>query len=195
VLATGALGTVLLSASVSGTLSGFVASVTNGANTAATGTLTMQEQNSDASITCTSTDGTTVSTDAATCSTINAYGGSTTMVPGTPVVTTVTIKNTGTVAASSFTLAPGACTQSNNGAVNGSATDLCSKMQLSVASGSTTVYSGTLAGLTTNGTVSLTPPAAGATKTYTFTVTLPASAGNTYQGLAASQPLTWTFNS
>jgi hypothetical protein len=195
-LAAGALGTVLLATSVSGTLSGFVASVTNSANTAASGTLIMQEQNSSATITCNSTDGTTVSTNAASCSTINAFGNGTAMVPGTAIATTVSIKNTGTVDASTFTLEPGACTQSNNGAVNGSATDLCSKMQLSVASGATTLYSGTLAGFVTNGPLSLTPPAAGGgSKNYTFTVTLPSSAGNTYQGLAASLPLTWTFNS
>ncbi|SDU85565.1 hypothetical protein SAMN04488544_1017 [Microlunatus sagamiharensis] len=31
--------------------------------------------------------------------------------------------------------------------------------------------------------------------TFTFAVTLPAPSGNTYQGLAAAQPLTWTFTS
>jgi len=37
--------------------------------------------------------------------------------------------------------------------------------------------------------------AAGASVTYTFQVTLAASAGNTYQGLQVSQPLTWAFSS
>ncbi len=36
-------------------------------------------------------------------------------------------------------------------------------------------------------------PAAGATVPFNFAVTLDQSAGNTYQGLAASVPMTWTF--
>lgn len=40
---------------------------------------------------------------------------------------------------------------------------------------------------------SLAPLAAGVTATYAFSVSLDASATNTYQGLQASQPLTWTF--
>jgi hypothetical protein len=195
VLAAGVAGAALLAGSATGTLSGFVASITNNADSAATGTLVMQEQNAGATVTCTSTDATTVSTNSATCSTINKFGGSSAMVPGAAVATTVSVKNTGTVAASTFTLAPGTCTQSNNGTVNGSATDLCTKMQLVIASGATTLYSGTLAGFVTNGSLSLGAQAAGASSNFTFTVTLPSTAGNTYQGLAAALPLTWTFNS
>jgi hypothetical protein len=197
-IATGVLGAVLLSVSMSGTLSGFVASITNSTNTAATGALVMQETNAGATVTCTSTDGGTASTNAATCSTINKFGGSTTMIPGQTVTTPISIKNTGSVAASTFTLTPGtACTQSNSGSVNGSAIDLCAKMTVVVTNttSSTTVYSGTLAGLATGGAVSLPAAAAGSSTGFTFAVTLPATAGNTYQGLAASLPLTWTFSS
>ncbi|GAA4265670.1 hypothetical protein [Frondihabitans peucedani] len=197
-IATGVLGAVLLSVSMSGTLSGFVASITNSTNTAASGALTMQEQNAGAAVTCSSTDGGTVSTNTATCATINKFGGSTTMIPGQTVSTPITIKNTGTVAASTFTLTPGAsCTQSNNGALNGSATDLCSKMTviLTNTTAGTTVYSGTLANLAAGGAIALPAAAAGATTGFTFAVTLPSTAGNTYQGLAASLPLTWTFTS
>ena len=96
-LLAGIFAAVLLSLSLTGTLSGFAASITNSSNTAASGTLIMQEQNANASVTCLSTDGGSVSTNAATCSTINKFGGSTTMTPGNTVNTPITIKNTGTV--------------------------------------------------------------------------------------------------
>jgi hypothetical protein len=202
VIAAGLVGAALLTASTTGTLSGFVASIQNSTNTAATGTLVMQEQNAGATVTCLSTDGGSVSTNTATCSTINKFGGSTTMVPGGSTATTVTIKNAGTASASTFTLAPtGVCTQSNNGTTNGSSTTLCSTMTIAV-SGGTTVASQTLdafyAAYKTGGTsgpISLGTVAPGATVSFTFTVSLPAGATNTSQGLAASMPLTWTFNS
>ena len=155
----------------------------------------MQEQNAGATVTCNSTDSTTVSVNSSTCSTINKFGGSTSMVPGGSVATTISIKNAGTAPAGSFTLAPGACSQASNASSYGTATDLCTKMALTILAGATSIYSGTLAGLVTNGAITLTPPAAGVSTNYTFTVTMNSSAGNTYQGLTASLPLTWTFNS
>ena len=196
-LIAGIFAAVLLSLSLTGTLSGFAASITNSSNTAASGTLVMQEQNANASVTCLSTDGGSVSTNSATCSTINKFGGSTTMTPGVTVNTPITIKNTGTSAASTFTLTPGAtCTQSANGTQNGTATDLCSKMNLVITSGSTTVFSGALAsfkGAAASAFSMPAAPAAGASVPFNFAVTLDNSAGNTYQGLAASVPMTWTF--
>jgi len=192
----GIAATVALTSSLTGTTSGFAATITNDTNTAASGTLLMQEQNANASFTCLSTSGASIGTNSATCSTINKFGGSTTMVPGTTVVNTANIRNTGTVTANSFTLTPGAtCTQSNNGAINGTATDLCAKMQILVQQGSTTLYSGTLAGLAGHAAFSLGTVAPATTVPFTFTVTLDPTANNTYQGLAASLPLTWTFNS
>ncbi len=47
-LLAGIFAAVLLSPSITGTLSGFAASITNSSNTAATGTLVMQEQNAGA---------------------------------------------------------------------------------------------------------------------------------------------------
>ena len=201
-LLTGVLGAVILALSMNSSLAAFTASITNSVNTAAAGTLIMQEQNAAGTTTCLSTDGTgnNVATNAATCATINKYGGSTTMVPGQTISTTVTIKNVGTAPAASFTLAPGACTQSGN--VTGSATDLCAKIGIVItqtaASTTTTITpaSSTLTSLASGGALNLTAPvAAGATVTFTFAVTLNSSAGNTYQGLAASQPLVWTFTS
>ncbi|CAN5140797.1 hypothetical protein BH09ACT1_BH09ACT1_27260 [soil metagenome] len=200
-IAAGVLGAVLLSVSMTGTLSGFVASITNSQNTAATGALVMQEQNAGATVTCLSTDGGTVSTNTATCSTINKFGGSTTMVPGVTVTTPITIKNAGTVPAGSFALSTGtACAQSANSATtfNGTATDLCAKLTVVITSGSTTVFSGTAASLGTATAASFTmpaAPAAGVSVPFSIAVTLLSTAGNTYSGLSASVPMTWTFNS
>ncbi len=197
VLAGGVLGTVLLSLSMTGTLSAFTAQITNDTNTAASGTLIMKEANAAGDVTCLSTaTGSAVSTNVATCTTINKFGGSKTMLPGTTVTTAITIQNVGTAPASTFTLAPGTCTQSNNGAPNGTATDLCAKMKIVIKSGAATVFSGTLATLAaTTPPIAITPaPAAGVTVPFTFDVTLDAAAGNTYQGLSASLPLTWAFS-
>ncbi|GAA2750659.1 hypothetical protein [Amnibacterium kyonggiense] len=199
-----ALTTVLLSAgllslSVTGTLSGFTAQITNGANTVTTGSLVLQEGvgSNATTFTCTSADGASITTNSSTCSTINTFGGtgSQTMVPGQTVTQSVTFKNAGTIPASTFTLQPTACSQSAVTTPAGSATDLCSKLSVVVTqSGATgSVYSGTLAGFTANQT--LTTLAAGASTTFTFAVTLASGAGNSYQGLQASVPMTWTLNS
>ena len=199
VLATSVAAAALLSVSMSGTLSGFVASITNTNNTAASGSLVMEEKSTGTTpVTCLSTDGGSVSTNTATCSTINKFGGSTTMVPGQTVSTSITIKNAGTVSANTFTLTPGAaCAQSANGTPAGTATDFCSKLNVVITSGSTTVYSGTAAALagTAAKSLSAAPVTAGTSTPFTIAVTLDSSAGNTYQGLSASLPLTWTFAS
>lgn len=194
----GGIGSLLLAFSMTPTFSALSAAITNSVDTAGTGTLSMQESIGSSPV-CNSTDGGSISTNSATCATINKYGGNLAMVPGQTATTSITIKNTGTVSASSFSLTPSACVQSNNGTVNGSAQDLCSKMNVVISSGSTTVFSGTAAGLNSGGAVnllsklSMSGVAAGATVPFTFAVTLDSSAGNTYQGLQISQPLTWTF--
>lgn len=199
VVLAGSVASLILALGLSPTVAAFTASIQNTVNTAATGVLSMQESNSDGSVRCNSTDGGSISTNSATCSTINKYGGSTTMVPGQTITTNISIANTGTVAAKTFSLTPGACGQSANGTVNGTATDLCTKMTLVITSGNSTVYSGPLSGfsapvdiLAKTTTTSVAP---GATVPFSFAVTLPAGADNTYQGLKASQVLTWTFNS
>jgi hypothetical protein len=197
-IGTGVLAAVLLSVTMSGTLAGFTASINNTTNTAASGSLVMQEQNAGATVTCLSTDGGSVSTNTSTCAGINKFGGATTMVPGQTVTTSVTIKNIGSAAAGTFTLTPtAACAQATSGAQNGNAIDLCAKMNLVLTNTTTSqvVYTGALSGLGTSPITITTPPVAGATNTFSFAVTLAAAAGNSYQGLQASVPLTWTFAS
>ncbi|PPF25444.1 hypothetical protein C5C36_16640 [Rathayibacter sp. AY1G1] len=200
-IATSIAAAALLSVSMSGTLSGFVASISNTGNTAASGSLVMEEKSTGASpITCLSTDGGSISTNTATCATINKFGGSTTMVPGQTVTTAITLKNTGTVAANTFTLTPGAtCSQSNNVAAgaSGSATDFCGKLNVVITSGGTTVFTGTAATLAGSAvkTLNTAPVTPGTSTPFSIAVTLDSSATNAYQGLSASLPLTWTFAS
>ncbi|MCE5290157.1 MAG: hypothetical protein LLG14_13100 [Nocardiaceae bacterium] len=192
---------VVLALAVTGTLSGFTASITNNNTNAATGTLIMSE--SDGTSTCTSNqaDGAgVVSTNAYNCSTINKYGGSTTLVPGDTQTKTITITNTGTVTAHNFTLTAGTCTQSNNGTPNGSATDLCAQLLLTVTKTTTGDVFGGAGGQSLNAFTAASPItlnsgtlAAGASVTYTFVLTVPSALDNHYQGLKASQDLTWAF--
>lgn len=203
--AAGLVAASVLSLSTTDALSAFTAQITDSVSTAGAGTLQMTETQSvgGTTTTCTSTDGGSVATNSATCSTINSYGGTTTLVPGESSTSSVTLSNTGTHAATSFTLEPGACSQS--GAVTGSATDLCNKLLLSVDKtvGSTTTNLVNQVSLDafrtayrtggTSGPLSLGSVAAGDSRTFTFTVTLPAGTGNTYQGLTATQGLTWLF--
>lgn len=189
-LVAGLLGTAVLSLSLSGTLSAFTAMITNTSNTAGTGVLVMQETGNGGSATCDSNQST------ATCSTINKYGGNLAMVPGGSSTSTVTIADTGTVAASTLTLAPGSCAQSANGTPAGTATDLCTQLNVGLYSGSTAtgtpIYSGPASSFATQ---NLPGMAAGSSQAYTFKVSLPSSLGNAYTNLLASQQLVWTFTS
>ena len=194
----GGVSALLLAFSMTPTFAALSAAIQNTVDTAGTGTLIMQEVGPDGVIKCNSTDGGGISTNSATCATINKYGGNLGMVPGQTVTTNITIKNTGTVEAGSFSVKGGACTQANNGSTNGSATDLCSKYDIVIKSGSTTIYSDNALAFGTAPATAIVPsliPAAGnATGTpISIAVTLNTSAGNTHQGLSIAQGITWTF--
>lgn len=195
----GGVSSLVLALGMSPTFSAFTASIQNTVNTAGAGTLVMQEADSTGTILCNS-NSTSVSSNSATCATINKYGGNLAMIPGQTVTTTITIKNTGSVAASAFSLTPTACSQTPNGSVNGSATDLCKKINLLITSGGKTIYSGTADAMGTTAIdvlnkLSVSSIAANGSVPFSFAVTLDSSAGNTYQGLQVSQPLTWAFQS
>ena len=186
---------LILAAGVEGTISGFTASINNTTDTAGSGTILMEED--QGATTClSSASGTVTAANAGTCATINKFGGNLTMVPGQIVTASISIKNNGSVTPATFSLTPSACTQSANGTVNGTATDFCAKLDVTIKSGTTTVFTGTAASLASGGVI--TPPSAllpapGASIPFTFTVQLDPSADNTYQGLAASEPLLWSF--
>lgn len=198
VVIAGGVSSLVLALGMTPTFSAFSASIQNTANTAGTGTLIMEEKNSAGTVTCLSTSGGSINTNAATCATINKYGGDLAMVPNETATTTITIKNTGTVDASSFSFTPGACTQSANGTVNGSATDLCAQTTVTITANGLPVYTGTALALGTSGTTNMLTKLsaasipAGTTTTVVFTVKVGA-VGNTYQGLQISQPMTWAY--
>lgn len=199
----GAIGSVLIAFSMTPSFAALTASIDNSTNTAGTGAIIMQE--TSGANTCNSTDGGSngISNNAATCTTINAYGGNMAMTAGTVSTTTITVKNTGTLPASAFTLTPGSCTQSNNGSANGSASNLCAMYNISITTTSpvATIYSGTAAAMGTSAinllgatifNTSSVP--AGTSYVFTVTATLSSSATDADQGLMISQPLTWQFS-
>jgi hypothetical protein len=208
-IAAGAVGALLLTVSLSGTLSGFTAGINNTNDTASSGALTMSESTTATTpVVCTSTDGQTLSsTTAAQCTTINKYGNATALTPGgTGPTTSVIIKNTGTVTANTFTMGPGACTYTAAGTPAGTATDICTQMSVVVTAGAgatpTPVFSGTLAQFavaTSSSNPKITMPqatvAAGASVQFNFTVSLSSSATNADQNLTASQPIQFNFAS
>jgi hypothetical protein len=197
----GGVSSLVLALGMSPTFSAFSASITNSLNTASAGTLWMTETDSSGGVICNSNDAATplqsLATNAATCATINKYGGKVMVPGGLPQNTTVTIKNSGTITPTSFTLAPQGCTQVL-GTPNGGATDACSKFIIKVYKGADTTGPQLilLPSEQTAGTfvtaLNLTPLANGSTQQYTFSVQL-SNVGNTYQGITISQPLIWTF--
>jgi hypothetical protein len=210
VLLVGLVAAVLLAASMSGAFSGFTASINNSANSIGSGTLLLTE--TQGATTCLSSASGVTASNAGTCATINKFNGTTVAVPGTAYTSTVTIKNNGTVPANTFTLTPGGCAAVANGTTNGTDTSgFCGKVDVTIQDTAATacVYPAsttaacpttpTAAGnLTALGTtpISLTAPlAAGASRTYTFTVMLDTTATNADQGLLAQEALLWSIAS
>lgn len=207
----GLLATVIAAFAFVPAQSGFTASINNPNNTFGSGTLLMSE--SQAAVTCLSSDAGITASNAGSCPQINKFGGGMNHVPGEVVKATVTIKNAGTVPANSFTLTPGVCAQSNNGAKNGVATDFCSKINVALQDSTSASpkcvmpvsASPCAVGPTNNLTLANissvplsleVPLAPGASRVYDFFLQIDeASTTNAYQGLAASQSLTWAFAS
>jgi hypothetical protein len=191
---------LILALGMTPTFSSFTASISGDVNSASTGTIVMQEMDSSGTITCLSTDGGGVWLNAASCSTMNKYGGNLGMRPGDGAVVVTYIRNIGTIAASSFSLTPGVCVQSATGTLSGSATDFCSKIAVSITSGSTTIVNGTAATLGSVGAIDvlsrlgLARVQPGLQITFTVTTTMDPTVDNSYQGLRVSQPMTWTFS-
>lgn len=198
----GLAGTAAIALSMTGSLSGFVATITNSSNTAATASMAIVE--TSGASTCNSYDTT------ATCSTIDKYGGTATpLVPGGSQTVTVKFANTGTVPVASSALTAGNCVATSTGAVGGTTpttpnTDpgnLCSQLTVKVYAAATAtgtpIYTGSAAALNP-APIALGALATGvgptASQSYTFVTSLPAAATTAVQGQKVSQPLVWTFN-
>ena len=194
------VSSLVLALGMTPTFGAFTASIFGDVNNAGTGTIVMQETDSSGTITCLSTDEGGLAVNAASCSAMNRYGGDQVMHPGASAAIVTYIQDVGTVAASSFSLTPGACLQSVTGTPSGSATGFCSKFAVSITSGSATIFSGTAETLSQVGTIDvlsqlgLAKVQPGIPITFTVTTTMDPTVDNSYQGLKVSQPLTWTFS-
>ena len=194
------VSSLVLALGMTPTFGAFTASISGDVNNAGTGTIVMQETDSSGTITCLSTDEGGLAVNAASCSTMNRYGGDLGMRPGDSAVVVTYIRNIGTITASSFSLTPGVCVQSATGTLSGSATDFCSKLAVSITSGLTAIFSGTAESLGHVGTIDLLSRLGlarvqpGLQITFTVTTTMDPTVDNSYQGLRVSQPMTWTFS-
>lgn len=194
----GGLMSLAIAFSLTPTFAGLVASIQNSTNTAVTGTLTMQEKSG--SLICNSNDGNTTNT--ATCASINKYGGETSPItPGKTNTTNITIKNTGSLAATGFTVKGETCTKTNlPGASFSGSGNLCDKIQVKISSGGTTIYDGTATAFAsasaTNILTKLSKTSIAANEEIQLKIeaTLDASADSTVQGQKVSQPITWQFS-
>ena len=174
------------------------------------GTVLLQEGNG--STTCLSTSSTSISTDSASCSAIDMFGGLTNANSGATSSATITLKNIGTISTSALTLTPSACAQAANTATSpysGSSTTFCSDVWITIENDTTSgspscVYGGTagaacpapsstydLSTLGASSAITLPGLAPGATATYKFTLELSPTASNADQGLTATVPLSW----
>jgi hypothetical protein len=209
---------VVVALGITGTFSGFTASIDNNANSAGTGSVIMVE--TSGATTCYSngaTAGAAISTNSNTCS-INKLGGNLLMVPGNTSSVNVTIQNAGsTGVGSGFTITPGGCTVANGsggGPYGNDTAGFCGKVQLAIWDSSDNVCIVGPNGANSNGTcipssantltsLGTTPinllaaaggsVAAGVSKNYIVKTSIDATATNADMALQVSDDLTWTF--
>lgn len=186
----GALAATLLILGVSGTLSTWTtALVHNDTNTTtAQGAVALSE--SSGGVTC--VDTATTTTNDATCSTINKYGGTTLDPDGTnSATTTVVMTNTGT-AAGDLTLDAAACSKSGGAAT--ATSSVCDSVQVTVTCDGAVKYGpATLTAFDAAGPVSIAGLAAGAASTCAIKVALPSGSPAGVSGQTALQQLNWTL--
>jgi hypothetical protein len=201
----GAAAALVVILGVNGTLSSWTSAlITNDTNTAGATASYVALVESDGTHTCDTTSASN-NTDAS-CSTINKYGGVTTMSPGDSRVVDVTFTNPGTGVGNTFSYAPGTCTPTNGtGGI-----DLCTGGDLTVAvscSTGATYNSGAVVaalsqsavapGSLASKTWTSTPALAGASATAVtcqFTTALASASPPVDAGSQVSQPVTWTLD-
>lgn len=207
----GTLVSLALAGSAIFALGGFTATITNTADSTASGTILLSEQ--QGATTCLSTAAASITTNSNTCATINLFGGATNLVPGNSNNLTVKFQNIGTNGASTFTVGAGGCSAVANAATSPySGSDIggfCSKIDVTIENdtgAATCLYPGgvgacpalsnvdSLTTLTAASPLSLGALASAATDTFKVSVELDPSATNADQGLAASENLTWTLS-
>ena len=200
----GAIAAVVLVLGVNGTLSSWTSAlITNDDNSAgATGTYVALVE-TDGVSTCDTT--TSPNNIDSSCSTINKYGGNSTMSPGDSEVVDVTFTNPGTAVGNTFSYAPGTCSPTNGtGGI-----DLCTDGDLTVDVACSTGASynpaaliaalgqsaapGALVGKSWTSAPALAAASASAI-TCRFTTTLDPAAPPVDAGSQVAQPVTWTLD-
>jgi hypothetical protein len=200
----GLFAAVVLILGVNGTLSSWTtALITNNSNTAGATASYLALVETDGTSTCDTT--TSANNTDSTCSTINKYGGNTTMSPGDSSRVDVTFTNPGTAAGNTFSYAPGTCAPTNG--TNG--VNLCTQGDLNVAvacSTGTTYNAAALIGalgqsgapgsLVTKSWTSAPALAAASASAVTcrFTTSLSSASPPADSGSQVAQPITWTIN-
>jgi len=196
------------------TIASFSAETTNPTNKFATGTLVLSNKVNTGTL-CLSTGGGSTNTNAnAACDSLLVG----TLQPGQPGSTNLTLKNEGSLDASALTVYSGACTNADAvGETYHGTGSVCGQLQLTIqrysdaarTTPSECVYGGgtattcafnsskTFTDFVTNygsaGTARTIGSGltSGTTAYFTIAVQMPSSAGNTYQGRAATIDLTW----
>lgn len=151
-------------------------------------------------ITVSQTTGTTVcSSTSSTCSDADLYGGGAPLAPGQSHTVVMRLSNTGPVDVATRTLVTGNCVATTIPGAVGSTTptpnhDLCRTVRVAIFEGTPgtgkRLYAGKAATIPTR--LTLAPLTPDATQTYTFRVSLPATASSATQGQTITQTLTWT---
>jgi len=200
----GAIAAVVLVLGVSGTLSSWTSAlITNDDNSAGATSSFVALVETDGVSTCDTTSSPN-NTDSS-CSTINKYGGNSTMSPGDSEVVDVTFTDPGTAAGNTFSYAPGACTPTNGtGGI-----DLCNDGDLTVtvacSTGATFNAGALIAALGQSATPDAlvskswtSAPALAAASasavTCRFTTELDSAAPPADAGSQVAQPITWTLD-
>jgi hypothetical protein len=173
--------------------------------------------------TCLSTaTGSSITTNANASCAANKFGALTNAIPGSSSFSNVVIQNQGSAPANSFTMGVGSCTATPTAPSGATATNVgsdtagyCGKVDVTIEDDTgtpTCIYpagAGACPALANTYTLSslatwaptatpkalTTPVAAGASRTYKFTVGLDATATNADQAMAATEPITFTFGS
>ena len=200
----GAVAAVVLVLGVSGTLSSWTSAlITNDDNSAGATASYVALVETDGTHTCDTT--TSPNNTVSSCSTINKYGGNSSMSPGDSEVVEVTFTDPGTADGNTFSYAPGTCTPTNGtGGI-----DLCTDGDLTVTVACSTGASYN-AGADIAALGQSAAPGSLVTKSWTsapalasasassvtcrFTTALDAAAPPVDAGSQVSQPVTWTLD-
>ena len=120
------------------------------------------------------------------------------MAPGESQTTNITLKNTGSIKATSFTLTPQVCKTYNDvNTTTASNVDVCDQIDVEIKAGQNVIYNGTAKNLAAS--INLLQKlnkqeiAPNEAVDITFKTTLKSSATSAHAGKTVSQPLVWQF--